>query len=81
MLKQVARPLVESWNGEDQTACTIMTRLESGRDAALVVAEPARLRGHRGDCPKRLAVAGDPLSDLTTLTAVSAVFRAGVRVR
>lgn len=28
-----------------------------------------------------LAVAGDPLTDLTTLTAVSAVFRAGVRVR
>jgi imidazolonepropionase-like amidohydrolase len=28
-----------------------------------------------------LAVAGDPLTDLTALTAVSAVFRAGIRVR
>jgi imidazolonepropionase-like amidohydrolase len=28
-----------------------------------------------------LAVAGDPLADLTALTAVRAVFRAGVQVR
>ena len=27
------------------------------------------------------AVAGDPFTDLSTLTAVTAVFRAGVRVR
>jgi imidazolonepropionase-like amidohydrolase len=60
--------------------------VEALRAITSVAAQACRLGDHKGRIAPGydadlLAVAGDPLTDLTTLTAVSAVFRAGVRVR
>jgi imidazolonepropionase-like amidohydrolase len=60
--------------------------VEALRAITSVAAQACRLGDHKGRIAPGfdadlLAVAGDPLTDLTTLTAVSAVYRAGVRVR
>jgi imidazolonepropionase-like amidohydrolase len=56
------------------------------RAVTSLAAQACRLGDHEGRIARGfdadlLAVAGDPLTDLTALTAVNAVFRAGVRVR
>ena len=60
--------------------------VETLRAITSVAAQACRLGDHKGRIAPGfdadlLAVAGDPMTDLTTLIAVSAVFRAGVRVR
>ena len=60
--------------------------VETLRAVTSLAAQACRLGDHKGRIAPGfdadlVAVAGDPLTDLTTLTAVSAVFRAGVRVR
>jgi imidazolonepropionase-like amidohydrolase len=60
--------------------------VEALRAVTSLAAQACRLGDHKGRIAPGfdadlLAVAGDPLTDLTALTAVSAVFRAGVRVR